>query len=298
MTAIDKENCFPAGTRVKAQEGWRSIESISAGELVWTHQGRLRRVVGLQTRSHVGRLKGIKLQGQSTLVWVTPDHRFLSPSPPAERGKGGEVGVNPTPTPFPSPQAGRGDIYRRLGGSAPHLATLARELRQGATPAESVLWEKLRDRRLGGAKFRRQHPLGPNYIVDFYCSEFQLAIELDGSVHESRRAQWSDGIRQRQIQLAGVRILRFRNERVLGDLERLLNEIAEHLGRTPSAEVWVRAEILYIGSQLVLDETGAVAIIDAVEDRFADEVVYDLTVEEDHSFVTEAGIAHNCGNEP
>jgi very-short-patch-repair endonuclease len=178
------------------------------------------------------------------------------------------------------------------------LATLARELRQSATPAENILWEKLRDRRLCGAKFRRQHPLGPNYIVDFYCSEFQLAIELDGSVHESRRAQWSDGIRQRQIQLAGVRILRFKNERVFGDLERLLNEIAEYLGRTTSPGVWVTAETLDIGTQLVLDETGAVAVIDSVEDRFADEVVYDLTVEEDHSFVTEAGIAHNCGNKP
>jgi 2-polyprenyl-6-methoxyphenol hydroxylase-like FAD-dependent oxidoreductase/very-short-patch-repair endonuclease len=295
---IARENCFPAGTRIKVEEGWKSIESISAGELVWTHQGRLRRVVGLQTRPHVGRLKGIKLGGQNNLVWVTPDHRFLSPSPHAERGMGGEVGANRSPTPFPSPQAGRGDIYRRLGGSATYLATLARELRQSATPAENILWEQLRDRRLCGAKFRRQHPLGPNYIVDFYCSEFQLAIELDGSIHESHRAQWSDGIRQRQIQMAGVRILRFRNERVFGDLERLLNEIAEHLGRTSSEGVWLAAETLYIGAQVVLNETGAVAVIEAVENRFAEEAVYDLTVEEDHSFVTEAGIAHNCGNKP
>jgi intein/homing endonuclease len=101
--------------------------------------------------------------------------------------------------------------------------------------------------------------------------------------------------------MAGVRILRFKNERVFADLEKVINEIAEHISASPPAStrektIWVVAENLEIGSEVIVDESGATTVISAVENRFVDEVVYDLTVEEDHSFVTEAGIAHNCGD--
>ena len=296
-------NCLVAGTKVKAEDGWKPIETISMGESVWTHRGRLRRVVGTQSRPYVGSLRGLRLRGQSTPVWVTPDHGFLSPSPQAERGQGGEVGGSPIPTPFPSPPAGRGVALRQLGGFNPRLTKLARELRKDATPAEEILWECLRSRRLNGAKFRRQHALGPHYIVDFYCAAAKLAIELDGSVHDSARAKWADGIRHRQIQWAGVRMLRFTNERLLQHLDAVLAEINEHVSLSSrpgkeQVEDWRRAEGLEIGDRVTLDESGNFGVIEAVEARFANEPVYDLTVEEDHSFVTEVGIVHNCGNTP
>ena len=239
-------------------------------------------------------------------VWVTPDHRFLipfSPSPQAERGQGGEVGaaVHPTLLP-PSPLAGRGPQktpHSKLGGYSATLTKLGRQLRSDGTSAERTLWDSLRGRRLSGAKFRRQHPLGPNYIVDFYCAEARLAIELDGSVHESPAAEWADGIRHRQLQLAGVRVLRFRNERVFDDLAHVLQEISEHISGTPEStsqtkEWWRAAGQLRTGDTLVLDGEGLVGTIQSIEYLFAREVVYDLTVDEDHSFLTAAGVVHNC----
>jgi len=64
----------------------------------------------------------------------------------------------------------------------PSVQNRAIELRKEMTAAEQVLWGKLRNRKVGGYKFRRQHPIGP-YIVDFYCSQAGLIIELDGEIH-------------------------------------------------------------------------------------------------------------------
>jgi very-short-patch-repair endonuclease len=65
-----------------------------------------------------------------------------------------------------------------------------RNFRKEPTVAENILWRHLRDRRMGGAKFRRQHPVGP-YTLDFYCKEVQLGIELDGSGHlDPEQAQY------------------------------------------------------------------------------------------------------------
>ena len=70
----------------------------------------------------------------------------------------------------------------------PRLLAFARELRRQQTDAEAVMWSLLRDRRLAGCKFRRQYPLGP-YVLDFYCQEARLAIELDGgAANEPGRA--------------------------------------------------------------------------------------------------------------
>jgi very-short-patch-repair endonuclease len=64
----------------------------------------------------------------------------------------------------------------------------ARELRKVMTPAEKMLWQQLRGRGLNGLKFRRQHPLG-NLIVDFYCAEHRLVIEVDGGIHDADHAR-------------------------------------------------------------------------------------------------------------
>ena len=78
---------------------------------------------------------------------------------------------------------------------SPVIRQRAKELRQPLTPPETRLWRILRDRRLGGFKFRRQHPIG-RFIVDFYCMQVRLVVELDGPTHEDQveydevRTEW------------------------------------------------------------------------------------------------------------
>jgi very-short-patch-repair endonuclease len=89
----------------------------------------------------------------------------------------------------------------------------ARELRGRATPAERVLWSLLRRHALG-SKFRRQHPLGP-FIVDFFCFDAGLVVEVDGAVHDTPCARERDAERDVFLQNCGLRIVRVRNEQVL-----------------------------------------------------------------------------------
>jgi very-short-patch-repair endonuclease len=90
-----------------------------------------------------------------------------------------------------------------------------------STDAESLIWSLLRGRRFGGFKFRRQHPMG-HYILDFYCHDATLAIELDGGGHaEAEQAEY-DQIRSQELDGAGIRVLRFWNNEVLMETEAVL----------------------------------------------------------------------------
>jgi very-short-patch-repair endonuclease len=98
-----------------------------------------------------------------------------------------------------------------------------RELRRQATDAERLLWRHLRNARIG-AKFRRQHPIGP-FIVDFYCCAAGLAIELDGGQHHEPEVMEYDRRRTAEIARHGVCVIRFRNDDVLLRPEAVLSEI-------------------------------------------------------------------------
>jgi very-short-patch-repair endonuclease len=102
----------------------------------------------------------------------------------------------------------------------------ARRLRQEATPAERVLWEAMRGRRLDGLKFRRQYAIGP-YILDFCCTEHRLVVELDGGVHDEPDRAAYDAGRTEDLAAYGYRVLRFRNDAVFDDLEAVLDAIRE-----------------------------------------------------------------------
>ncbi|MDD9955098.1 MAG: DUF559 domain-containing protein [Anaerolineaceae bacterium] len=110
------------------------------------------------------------------------------------------------------------------------LRDLARGLRKRQTDAEQVLWEKLRDHRLGGLKFRRQHPVaGTTYIADFCCYQARLLIELDGGIHIGQVKE--DRNRQVELEEQGYRVLRYSNERVLREMDKVLSEIASAVAR-------------------------------------------------------------------
>src|SRR5258708_26015319 len=100
-----------------------------------------------------------------------------------------------------------------------------RELRRQLTIAEARLWNHLKNRSLWGRKFRRQHSVGP-YVLDFYCPRERLAVELDGAAHDHEAAQDRDAIRTRFLQSAGIRLVRFHDREVIGNLERALVVIA------------------------------------------------------------------------
>ena len=113
------------------------------------------------------------------------------------------------------------------------LLARCRELRQNATDAERLLWHLLRNRHLAGAKFRRQHPVG-SYILDFYCAQVKLAIELDGGQHSEAAQQQRDRRRTRMLAAHGIRVLRFWNNEVLAETEAVLETIWNALTPTLS----------------------------------------------------------------
>ena len=104
------------------------------------------------------------------------------------------------------------------------LKVFARELRHNQTDAETLLWFLLRDRRLAGAKFRRQHPVEP-YVLDFYCYEHKLAVELDGGQHNDAKGRADDERRSAFLKSKGIRVLRFWNDEALKQTESVLEAV-------------------------------------------------------------------------
>jgi len=106
------------------------------------------------------------------------------------------------------------------------LKPLAQEMRRHPTPAEKMLWQHLRDKQLLGYKFRRQHTIG-RFIVDFYCRDAGLVIEVDGPIHQYTAEE--DAIRQEFLERQGLRVLRFTNDQVFTDLTSVLAAIGRAL---------------------------------------------------------------------
>ena len=102
---------------------------------------------------------------------------------------------------------------------------IRKKLRNTATAGEATLWKYLRNRQLEGMKFRRQHSIG-KYVVDFYCPNAKLAIELDGEAHTYDSINKRDRDRTLYFETLGIRVLRFENRLVFTNLENVLREIA------------------------------------------------------------------------
>jgi very-short-patch-repair endonuclease len=135
----------------------------------------------------------------------------LPASPPSRRARGEEIqklydaGVR---------DSNRGTLVR------------ARRLRNSSTLAEEALWERLRDRKVDGLKFRRQVPVGP-YVADFFCHELRLVLELDGPIHEAETQASHDLNRDANLRALGYRVLRITNREIENDLESVLARIVD-----------------------------------------------------------------------
>jgi len=103
-----------------------------------------------------------------------------------------------------------------------------KELRNNATLSEKILWSKLKKGNVFNAKFRRQYSIG-DYIVDFYCTELKLAIEIDGDSHFEEGAEKKDANRTKYLCEQGISIIRFTNNDVKKNLQQVLEEISKEV---------------------------------------------------------------------
>lgn len=112
-------------------------------------------------------------------------------------------------------------------GAKPILFQRAQNLRKRETEAEKILWERLSNKQLG-VKFRRQHPLY-RFIVDFYCHELRLVVELNGSIHDLEEQANYDQFRTMLINQLDIKVIRFRNDEIFEDLDKVLEAIRQHI---------------------------------------------------------------------
>jgi len=105
----------------------------------------------------------------------------------------------------------------------PNLKSLARKLRKDMTLSEVLLWQEIRKKSLG-VEFHRQVPID-NYIVDFYCHELMLAIEVDGNSHNFDEVYEKDVIRQQKLEQLGVNFIRIEDLDVKKGMNNILNEL-------------------------------------------------------------------------
>lgn len=112
----------------------------------------------------------------------------------------------------------------KLARKLHHNTLKARELRKNSTVEEKILWNYLRNRELFPFKFRRQFAIDP-FIIDFYCDELKLAIELDGSQHAGEKELEYDKKRTEFLERNGIQVIRFWNE----EIHQNLNEVIEYL---------------------------------------------------------------------
>ena len=109
----------------------------------------------------------------------------------------------------------------------PELKSVRKDLRNMSTSAEATLWKLIKGQQIDGLKFRRQHSVGP-YILDFYCPQFRLGIELDGEVHSTTEAMdYADNRARFLVNEKNIWVIRFENRVVFENPTRIVEEIRE-----------------------------------------------------------------------
>lgn len=115
-------------------------------------------------------------------------------------------------------------MNRKIIPYNPKLKELAKKLRKTMTFSEVKMWNEIKNGQLMGYDFDRQRPIG-NYIVDFYCKDLLLALEIDGITHQDKKVILNDKIRQESLEMAGVSFLRFDALLVVNKVEAAVREI-------------------------------------------------------------------------
>lgn len=124
---------------------------------------------------------------------------------------------------------GRED-YPFYFGAGPEIMRIAGDLRKSITPAEKTLWERLRNRQVKGFRFRRQHPIN-DFIVDFFCYDAMLVVEVDGAAHDDISQKERDQQRTIIFKRLGIREIRFTNDEVFNQTDRVIRKIEAELSK-------------------------------------------------------------------
>ena len=114
---------------------------------------------------------------------------------------------------------------------------LRQSLRNNATAPEAILWRMLKGKQIEGLKFRRQFGIGP-YVLDFYCPEIRLCIELDGDVHKTYEQAQYDEIRTRFLNESNIKVLRFENDVVYRSANAIEEAIKMHMKTWEEKKDW------------------------------------------------------------
>ena len=115
-------------------------------------------------------------------------------------------------------------------GAGPEMLRIAGDLRKSMTPAEKVLWERLRNKQVSGLRFRRQHPI-KDFVVDFFCYDAVLVIEVDGAVHDETSQKERDEQRTIILKKLGLKEIRFANYEVIHHTDQVIKKIETEIGK-------------------------------------------------------------------
>ena len=115
-------------------------------------------------------------------------------------------------------------MKRKIIPYNPRLKEFAKKLRKTMTFSEVKVWNELKNGQLMGYDFDRQRPIG-NYIVDFYCKDLLLALEIDGITHQDERVMYKDKVRQLELEAMGVSFIRFDAMLCVNKVEAVVREI-------------------------------------------------------------------------
>ncbi|MDY0014859.1 MAG: DUF559 domain-containing protein [Bacteroidales bacterium] len=114
-------------------------------------------------------------------------------------------------------------------GAPPEIFRISKELRNNTTEAEKELWKHLKSKQIKGYHFRRQHPIH-RFIADFFCYKCKLVIELDGRIHNEITVKERDIEREKIIKEFGIKVIRFSNEQVFNEIDKVLYQIQKAIG--------------------------------------------------------------------
>ncbi|MCZ8226795.1 MAG: DUF559 domain-containing protein [Microcystis sp. LE19-84.1B] len=251
------------------------IEKLQPGDYVIGHDLQPHRILRTISKTHQGKMIGIRHHLCQQILWVTGDHRVLCQKRTTSYG---------------------GD--RNWEHIPKNNFGLAREMRKEATPAEAKLWQEIKGNQLG-VKFRRQHPIG-RYITDFYAREKSCIVEVDGDSHYRPDAIVYDQERDTYLNSLGLTILRFNNQEIYHNLAGVLETIKATFAAVEPSEdhykEWRRADTLKVGDIVYFGREQIPCEIKDLKSEITTETVYDLEIETVHSFITEVCTVHNCGS--